>query len=99
MTSRRSTTMEEILRTHRDAALKLLSENQERVREGIDLLVRDRLPDILAAIRVQGAPPLPNHQVETLYAEILSIAYNMFALGYSVSRLHQSMSEVAGSKG
>lgn len=84
------TTMEQILRTHRDAALKLLSENQERVREGIDLLVRDKLPEILATIQTPEAPALPNAQVEALYGEILGLAYSMFALGYSVSRLNVS---------
>lgn len=79
--------LEEVLRTHRDAAMRLLADNQNQLREGVELLVKNRMPAILVASRDVGEPPLSDQQADQLYMEILALAYNLFAVGYSVSKL------------
>lgn len=76
--------MEEVLRAHRDRALKLLRENKAQAREGIEMLVKNRLGQIAAATR-PGAQPLAAEQVEALYQEVLDLAYVMFSLGYTMA--------------
>ena len=76
--------VEQMLRNHRDEALKLLSENRAQAREGIELLVRNRLGAIAAASRPSGAP-MTAVEVEALYKEVLDLAYVMFSLGYTMA--------------
>lgn len=76
--------MEDILRGHRDAALKLLKENRAQSREGIEVLVRERLPKLAASIQ-QGGAPMTGPQVEALYQEVLDLSFVMFALGYTLA--------------
>ncbi|MFZ5814397.1 MAG: hypothetical protein ACOY93_03735 [Bacillota bacterium] len=76
--------MEDILRAHRDEALKLLTENRAQSREGIELLVRQRLPKLAAAIQESGGS-LTAPQLEALYQEILDLSFVMFALGYTLA--------------
>lgn len=76
--------MEDILRAHRDAALKLLKENRAQSREGIEVLVRERLPKITAALQ-NGVSPLSAPQLEALYQEIVDLSFIMFALGYTLA--------------
>ncbi len=78
-----------MLKSERDTALRLLSDNKAQAREGIDLLVREKMADILRASRPPGTPPLSAAQTEVLYTEILTLAYNTFALGFTVSRLQK----------
>ncbi|MFZ5826286.1 MAG: hypothetical protein ACOY94_18475 [Bacillota bacterium] len=76
--------MEEILRAHRDEALKLLKENRAQSAEGIEILVRQRMPKITAALQSGGAP-LSAPQSEALYQEMLDLSFVMFALGYTLA--------------
>lgn len=77
---------EQALKSERDAALRLLSENKGQVRDGVEMLVRERMGEILRASRAPGEPPMSPAQAEVLYAEVLTLAYNLFALGYTISR-------------
>lgn len=77
--------MEQLLRNHRDQAIKLLQENQAQTREGIELLVQNRLGALASALRPAGAAP-GAAELEALYREALDLAYVMFSLGYSVAR-------------
>jgi hypothetical protein len=76
--------VEDILRAHRDEALKLLKENRAQSREGIELLVRQRLPKMIVALQNGGAP-LSAPQIETLYQEVVDLSFTMFALGYTLA--------------
>ena len=76
--------MEELLRTHRDQALKILQENREQSREGIELLVRARLEQ-LAATMGPGGKAVSPEQAESLYREMLELSYSMFSLGYAMA--------------
>lgn len=76
--------MEQVLRTHRDEALKILKENKAQSREGIELLVRGRLAAIATAARPDGA--VSPEQIEALYREVVDLSFNMFALGYTMAR-------------
>ena len=76
--------MEQQLRDHREHALKLLRENRGQTREGIDLLVRERLSTLAGIARPEG--PLPPEQLERLYAEVLDLSYLVFSLGYTMAR-------------
>lgn len=76
--------MEQVLRNHRDEALKLLSENRAQAREGIDMLVRGRLGAIAAAARPSGVP-MNAAELEALYKEVVDLAYIMFSLGYTMA--------------
>lgn len=75
--------MEEMLRAHRDQALRLLKENRAQSREGIELLVRGRLTAIAAAASPNGV--LTPEQIEALYREVLDFSYVMFSLGYTLA--------------
>lgn len=75
--------VEQILVAHRDRALQLLRENRMESREGIELLVRERLPHVAEALR-NGAP-LTTHQLEALYQEMLDLSFVMFSLGYTIA--------------
>lgn len=75
--------VEEILRAHRDAAIKLLKENRAQSREGIEVLVRERLPKI--AHSLQGSAALTAPQVEALYQEVLDLSFVMFSLGFTLA--------------
>lgn len=77
------TVVEEILRAHRDAAIKLLKENRAQSREGIEVLVRERLPKI--AHSLQGSAALTAPQVEALYQEVLDLSFVMFSLGFTLA--------------
>jgi len=77
--------MEQQLWDHREQALKLLRENRGQTREGIDLLVRERLPLLARIPRPDGSPPSAQ-QTERLYHEILELSYLVFALGYTVAQ-------------
>ncbi len=76
--------VEEILRAHRDEALRILKENRLQSREGIELLVRGRLNAIMAAARDAGRPP-SEEQVQELYKEVLDLSFIMFSLGYTMA--------------
>ena len=76
--------MEEILRGHRDRALAILQENRAQSREGIEILVRERLPQLAAALK-QGGAPLTTAQMDALYQELLDLSFVMFALGYTMA--------------
>lgn len=76
--------MEDILRVHRDEALKLLKENRAQSREGIEILVRERLPKLAATLQ-NGGTPLPAPRLEALTQEILDLSFVMFALGYTLA--------------
>lgn len=76
--------MEQVLRAHRDQALKLLKENRGQSREGIELLVRGRLGAIAAAAK-PGGEPLTAEQLEALYQEMLDLSCVMFSLGYTMA--------------
>lgn len=80
--------MEEILRTHRDQALRILKENRGQSREGIEVLVRGRLSAIAAAALPSGETPTPE-QVEALYREVLDLSYVLFSLGYTMAHTLQ----------
>lgn len=73
---------EQVLKSGRDAALALLRENRGQVRDGVERLVQERLPAILQAARAPGA----GAEDPVLYAEVLTLAYNLFALGYTIRR-------------
>lgn len=75
--------VEQILVAHRDRALELLRENRAESREGIELLVRERLPKVAEALR-NGAP-LTTPQLEALYTEMLDLSFVMFSLGYTIA--------------
>lgn len=75
--------MEEVLRAHRDEALNLLKENQAHSREGIEILVRERLPKLAAAL--ENGAPVATPQLEALYQEMLDLSFVMFALGYTMA--------------
>lgn len=75
--------MEKVLRTHRDQALKLLKENRLQSREGIEVLVKDRLGAIAAAM--QPNQSLTVEQTEALYREVLDLSQIMFSLGYTMA--------------
>lgn len=74
---------EELLRRYRDAALKILTENQNQIREGIDQLVTERLPEILQAAA--------GKDLNTSAAITLELAHTMFALGYTVAKLGKEL--------
>ncbi|MBP2018310.1 hypothetical protein J2Z79_001711 [Symbiobacterium terraclitae] len=76
--------MEEILRVYRDRAYTLLAENRAQAREGIEILVRERLPEVAAALRAGGAP-LSTAQLDALYHQLLDISFTMFSLGYTMA--------------
>ncbi len=76
--------MEEILRGYRDRAYALLAENRAQSREGIELLVRERLPHVAAAMQA-GGKPLTTAQLDALYHELLEISFTMFSLGYTMA--------------
>lgn len=75
--------MEQILVAHRDRALQLLRENRMDSREGIELLVRERLPKVAEAMR--NGSPLTTPQLEALYQEMLDLSFVMFSLGYTIA--------------
>lgn len=76
--------MEQVLRTHRDQALKFLKENRAQSRDGIELVARDHLAAIIAAAR-PGGESLTPEQLEGLYKEVLNLSYMMFSLGYTMA--------------
>lgn len=78
--------MEDILRGHRDAALRLLKENRAQSREGIEALVRERLPDLAASLQ-RGGSPVSGPQLEALYQEMVDLSFVMFALGYTLAHM------------
>lgn len=84
---------EQVLKSGRDAALRLLTENRGQVRDGVELLVREKMGEIIRASRAPGEPPLPPAQAEALYAEVLTLAYNLFALGYTISTTEHHLPE------
>ncbi|HWI53132.1 MAG TPA: hypothetical protein VNT01_13410 [Symbiobacteriaceae bacterium] len=75
--------MEQVLRTHRDQAMKLLKENKAQSREGIEMLVRGRLAAIASLAHPEGTPS--PEQLESLYREVVDLSYVMFALGYTMA--------------
>lgn len=75
--------MEQVLRTHREQALKLLKENRLQSREGIELLVKDRLTAIAAAMQPDHS--LTVDQTEALYREVLDLSQIMFSLGFTMA--------------
>ncbi|MGE5676048.1 MAG: hypothetical protein ACM3XM_19595 [Mycobacterium leprae] len=75
---------EDVLRTHRDQAIKILNENRAQSREGIELLVQERLGAIAAATH-QGKPELTHAEANALYKEILDLSFMMFSLGYTMA--------------
>ncbi len=75
--------MEQALRMGREQAFKLLQENRAQAREGIELLVKERLTKLSMA--ASGGRALSNEQLQSLYAEVLDLSYTMFSLGYSVA--------------
>jgi hypothetical protein len=77
--------VEEVLRSHRDNAMKLLKENKAQSREGIELLVKNRLGRIIEAANPEGN--LTQAQLEQLHQEILDLSYITFSLGYTVANL------------
>lgn len=77
--------MEQELRIHRDQAIKLLQENYAQSREGVELLVQDRLAGLASAVRSKGAPP-SSAETEALYREVLDLSYTIFSLGYAVGQ-------------
>lgn len=77
--------VEEILRAHRDEALKLLKDNRAQSREGIDVLVQQRLPQLIATIQNGSGAPLTEERLAALYQEVLDLSYVMFALGYTMA--------------
>lgn len=76
--------VEEVLRVHREKALKILKENRAQSRDGIELLVKERLGAIAGAAR-QGGGQMTPQEAEALYRQVLELSYTMFALGYSVA--------------
>ncbi|HEY8347953.1 MAG TPA: hypothetical protein VIL07_11915 [Symbiobacteriaceae bacterium] len=80
--------MEELLRFHRDQALRILKENRGQSREGIELLVRGRLSAIASAALPQGTTPT-REGIEALYREVLDLSYAMFSLGYTMAHTLQ----------
>jgi hypothetical protein len=77
--------MEQVLRSHRDQAMKFLKENRAQSRDGIEILAKDHLPAIVAAARADGQPVTPE-QVEAMYREVLNLSYVMFSLGYALAK-------------
>lgn len=77
--------MEQLLRSHREQAMKFLKENRAQSREGIELLTRDHLAAIVAAATGDRQPVTPE-QVEAVYREVLNLSYVMFSLGYSLAK-------------
>lgn len=75
--------MEQDLRIHREQALKLLQENRAQAREGIELLVKERLTKL--ALTASGGRALSNEQLQSLYAEVLDLSFTMFSLGYTMA--------------
>jgi hypothetical protein len=75
--------MEELLRQHRDEALRLLEEDRSATRSGIDWLVKERLAAVIAAA-VES--PSPGARAEAVYAELMELSSRIFALGYSMAR-------------
>lgn len=75
---------EQLLRAHRDQAIKLLQENRLQSREGIEMLVKGRLARIASTTHSDGGS-LSEEQVASLYNEVLDLAYVMFSLGYSMA--------------
>jgi hypothetical protein len=76
--------VEEVLRAHREQALKVLEENTAQSREGIELLARKHLGALIAASGNPGGT-LPPEQLEALYQEVLDLSFTMFSLGYSLA--------------
>jgi len=87
--------VEELLRAHRDQALRILKENRGQSREGIEVLVRGRLSAIASAALPRGTTPTPE-AVERLYQEVLDLSYAMFSLGYTMA--HTLQKEPVGRK-
>lgn len=76
--------MEQALRAHRDEALKLLEENRFQTREGIELLVKERLTKLTA--KASPGRALEDEQLQAFYIELLDLSFRMFILGYSVAQ-------------
>lgn len=75
--------MEQVLRSHREQALRLLRENKGQSREGVEMLVRGRLATIASLAQAKG--PVSQEQMESLYREVCDLSYAMFALGYTMA--------------
>jgi hypothetical protein len=73
---------EELLRRYRDAAFKILQDNQNQVRDGIEHLVEERLPAIMVAAQKDPTATA---------GAVLELAQTMFALGYTVARLGKEL--------
>lgn len=73
---------EELLRRYRDTAMKILQENQNQLREGVESLVVERLPEVMLA--AQKDPT-------TAANALLDLAHTMFALGYTVAKLGKEL--------
>jgi hypothetical protein len=76
--------VEELLRTHRDQAFKILQENRAQSREGIELLVRARLEQLAATMGPDGGTISPE-RIEELYREMLELSFSMFSLGFAMA--------------
>lgn len=85
--------MEEILRAHRDEALQLLRENRAQSREGVEILVRQRLPKLIASLQ-QGGGSLSAPQVEALYQEVVDLSFIMVSLGYTLAHTIHDLPKV-----
>jgi len=75
---------EQQLRMHRDQALAILKENRGQTREGIELLLRERLIRLAKSATPDGRIPGPE-ALEAFYQELLDLSSIMFSLGYSVA--------------
>ncbi len=87
--------VEEILRAHRDQALGLLRENRAQSREGVEVLVRQRLPKLVAALSQSGGS-LSAPEVEALYQEVLDLSFIMVSLGYTLAHTVDQLPKVRG---
>jgi hypothetical protein len=76
--------VEELLRTHRDQAFKILQENRAQSREGIELLVRARLEQVAATMGPDAGTISPE-RMEDLYREMLELSFSMFSLGFAMA--------------
>lgn len=75
---------EQQLRLQRDQALAILKENRGQAREGIELLLRERLIRLAKSATPDGRIPGPE-ELEAFYEELLDLSSIMFSLGYSVA--------------
>jgi hypothetical protein len=75
--------VERILRASREEALQVLRENRGQSREGVDILVKERLASIVAASGTNAN--LSTEQLEALYNEMLDLSYAIFSLGYAMA--------------